>query len=133
MGDKQIPTTPSMMPNWLPRFNKATHNRLQKYWAPYVPPWALVVHCGRKSGRIYQTPVMALRKGGSIAIVLLYGSDSDWVRNVLAAAGDPEVRYRGRQYRLTEPRIVTDPADPALPWMARRVVPRLGVLVAGLG
>src|SRR6266487_6631191 len=80
-------------------------NRVQGLWAPWLPPWALIVHKGRTSGREYHTPVMAWRLGDRFAIMLFFGQESDWVRNVLAAGG-AEVRRAHRVRRLTEPRVV---------------------------
>jgi deazaflavin-dependent oxidoreductase (nitroreductase family) len=45
---------------------------------------ALIEHNGRKSGRSYQPPVMAFVDGGEPSVVLNYGTESDWVRNVQA-------------------------------------------------
>jgi deazaflavin-dependent oxidoreductase (nitroreductase family) len=58
----------------------------------------VLVHRGRKSGRIYQTPLEVM--AGDIArdqivIAPLWGKDSDWHRNVLAG-GLVEVRMRDR-------------------------------------
>jgi len=73
----------------------------------YLPGFAIVSHLGRKSGRAYRTPVNAFRTHGGYIIALAYGSESDWVKNVLAA-GSCELQTRGRRVRLINPRIVTD-------------------------
>lgn len=130
------PPTHVVAPGWLPQFNKRTHNKLQRLWAPHVPPWAMILHTGRKSGARYETPVTALKSGRpgsrqSISIILLYGSRTDWMRN-LFAAGECEMRRGGHTYRVVNPRVVTDPADPALHGLARQSARRVGVLVADL-
>jgi deazaflavin-dependent oxidoreductase (nitroreductase family) len=106
----------------LARFNKKVTNRVQGLWAPYLPPWAMIVHKGRRSGRVFQTPVVSARDAGRLEIVLWYGDRADWVRNVLAAGG-AEVRRSGRTGRLTNPRVV-DSNDPMVSSGVRRIAGR---------
>ena len=106
----------------LARFNKRVTNRVQGLWAPYLPPWALVVHTGRTSGREYRTPVLAKRSGDALEVVLFYGERADWVRNVLAAGGAGVVRA-GRAGRLIHPRVL-DPTNPAVSPLTRRLAGR---------
>jgi deazaflavin-dependent oxidoreductase (nitroreductase family) len=115
----------------LARFNKKVTNRIQGLWAPYLPPWAVIVHKGRRSGREYRTPVLAKRSGTTLEVVLFYGERADWVRNVLAAGGAGVVRA-GRTAGLTDPRVV-DSTEPGLSASTRRIAGRgRRVLVAGL-
>ena len=93
------------LPSWLGRFNKVVTNRIQGIYAWLVPGWVVVCHRGRKSGRLYRTPVNAYKRGDSLAVVLMYGDQTDWVRNVLA--GDAQVVSAGRTYTLLNPRIVS--------------------------
>ena len=106
----------------LARFNRLVTNRIQGLWAPYVPPYAVVIHRGRTSGRTYRTPVVGLVRKKQLVVGLAYGDDSDWVRNVMAAGG-AELRRRGRTRRLVEPRVVTLADRRALPrgtrWVTR--------------
>ena len=67
------------MPAWTARCNKAVNNRLFSLIAPYVPPYALVIHRGRRSGVEYRTPALGFRSGDTILISLPYGERSDWV------------------------------------------------------
>ena len=53
-------------------------------------------------------------------IVLTYGSDVDWVKNVLAAGGCG-LRTRRRDIRLVDPRLVTDPSLPGMPLPVRLI------------
>jgi hypothetical protein len=55
-----------------------------------------------------------MRRGDDYVIALWYGSDVDWVKNVLAARGC-ELRTRGRTVQLAEPRLSADPARRVLP------------------
>lgn len=125
------PESLAITPGWLPEFNKRTHNRIQRLWAPYLPPWAVIVHTGRKSGTRYKTPVTALKSGDTISIVLLYGSRTDWMRN-LFAAGTCEMLRGGHTYRVANPRVVTDPSDPDLHALTRQSAKLAGVLVADI-
>ena len=96
------------LPQGLARFNKVFTNPIQRRWAPHLPPFAMVEHVGRKSGKRYSIPVLAWVDGDRISIVLTYGRDTDWVRNTLAAGSCGIIR-RNRHYTLVRPRIV--PSD----------------------
>jgi deazaflavin-dependent oxidoreductase (nitroreductase family) len=87
------------------RFNKAVNNPVQRQYAWLLPPWAVIVHRGRRSGRIYRTPVNAFVRRDTLAVVVLYGEQSDWVRNLLVAEGGSVVRG-GRTFPLTDVRVV---------------------------
>jgi len=93
------------MPRVLAPFNRLVTNRVQGVWAPYLAPWAVVVHRGRRSGRTYRTPVFAIRYGQRLALGVLYGVRSDWVRNVLDA-GQATVLRCGRSLDVTEPELI---------------------------
>ncbi|MBO2452438.1 nitroreductase family deazaflavin-dependent oxidoreductase [Actinomadura barringtoniae] len=93
------------------RFNRRVTNPIQRLWAPYLPYYAVIEHTGRKSGKQYQTPVMAFVERGKLAVMLNYGAESDWVRNI-KAAGSAGVVHRGNRYRLSDPQVVpTDSPD----------------------
>jgi deazaflavin-dependent oxidoreductase (nitroreductase family) len=134
MTDEQSTGTAhdSLMPSWMPRVNKLVVNPVQRLWAPYLPPFAMVHHRGRRSGKAYDTPVLAFRSGSTIAIPLAYGSETQWLRN-LRAAGGGELRRAGRRQRIGNLRIVTDPRAPDLPPVARAAVGRMPFLLADLG
>jgi deazaflavin-dependent oxidoreductase (nitroreductase family) len=87
------------------RFNKVVTNRIQGVYAWLVPPWAVILHRGRRSGRSYRTPVLAFRQERTLVIALLYGEESDWLANLRTAGGGQVVRM-GRTFRLREPRVV---------------------------
>jgi len=76
--------------------------------------------------------VHAYKRGGTLAVVMLYGEESDWVRNLLAGGG--QVVRGGRTYELLEPRVVT-PAEAEGISRAARFVGRLSqqLLVSRLG
>ncbi|MFT3663093.1 MAG: nitroreductase family deazaflavin-dependent oxidoreductase [Gordonia sp. (in: high G+C Gram-positive bacteria)] len=96
------------VPRVVARMNKYVTNPIQSLWAPRLAPWAVVEHVGRRSGTPYSAPVLAWVSGGRLSIPLVYGADSDWVKNVLAAGEFTLVRG-GRRLRIAGPRIL--PSD----------------------
>lgn len=120
-----------LLPRSVARFNKAVNNRVQGIWAPYLPPWAVIVHRGRRSGREYRTPVNAFRSGDRLVIGLPYGADSDWVRNLIAE-GNGGVERMGRVSRISNPRVLDESGADELPGLARYAVRYMDVLVADI-
>jgi deazaflavin-dependent oxidoreductase (nitroreductase family) len=102
------------LPTTLARFNRVATNRVLGPLARYLPGFAVVSHVGRRSGRSYRTPVNLFRHGDRYVIALTYGAHSQWVRNVMAAAG-AEIETRGRQVRLVDPELRRDPTRSLVP------------------
>ena len=73
------------LPHWLARFNRRFTNRFFMLFAGRVPPWVIVRHRGRTSGRLYEVPLASFRVDGGFVFALTYGSSADWVRNIQAA------------------------------------------------
>jgi deazaflavin-dependent oxidoreductase (nitroreductase family) len=96
------------------RFNRRVTNRVTAPFARRLPGFGIVVHRGRRSGREHRTPVNVFRHGEGWVIALTYGTDAQWVRNVLAAGGCTLV-VAGREHRLTEPRVVHDERAAPMP------------------
>jgi hypothetical protein len=121
------------LPRSLARFNRVVTNRIQRWWAPYLAPWVMVTHRGRVSGREYSNPVFATRRGSQLRLAVLYGTESDWVRNVLAADRADLVRL-GRPLRIADPQLVATSGRADLGWLGR-VAPHvvLARIVAGPG
>lgn len=101
------------LPRVLTRFNKRINNPLQLRWAGRIRGYAIIEHTGRKSGKSYRTPVNAFRTSDGFAFIVGYGTQSDWVRNLLAAGGG-HVVHRGQRYEISAPRLVSGPAGLAL-------------------
>jgi deazaflavin-dependent oxidoreductase (nitroreductase family) len=95
------------IPRMVGRWNKAGLNRVTIHIAPRLPGFGVVVHRGRRSGRLYQTPVNVFPAGDGYIFALTYGPDTDWVKNVLAAGGC-ELKTRGWTERLVAPRVFHD-------------------------
>lgn len=66
------------------------------------PIFAVVAHRGRRTGRLYATPVAARRVSGGFVISLSFGAHVDWYRN-LAAADGGTIRWRGSAFRIGAP------------------------------
>ena len=114
------------------RFNRAVNNPIQRRYAWLLPPWAIICHRGRHSGRPYRTPVNAYKRGRTLAVVMLYGEETDWVRNLIARGG--QVVRAGRTFELINPRVVDPQGAPGASPVARALGRLSGkLLVAELG
>jgi deazaflavin-dependent oxidoreductase (nitroreductase family) len=93
----------------------------------YVPLWVLLRHQGRRSGRLYATPVVALPVPGGFAIPLAFGEGADWYRNIMTSGG-ATIRRHGTEHRLGDPAAI-DPDSAASPFPAwqRPVFRALGI------
>jgi deazaflavin-dependent oxidoreductase (nitroreductase family) len=109
------------LPRALARFNLVVTNRVARRVAGRVPGFAIVTHIGRRSRRVYRTPVNLFRPDDQWVIALTYGRDSQWVRNVIAA-GKCEVETRGEQIRLVDPQIRRDPRRSLVPAPVRPIL-----------
>jgi deazaflavin-dependent oxidoreductase (nitroreductase family) len=89
-----------------------------------LPAFGVVIHRGRTSGRVYETPVNVFREREAYLFFLTYGSDAQWVKNILAA-GSCSLETRGRVVQLVEPELVTDPELRPAPQPARFIERRL--------
>jgi deazaflavin-dependent oxidoreductase (nitroreductase family) len=88
------------------RFNRSFTNRLQRPFAGSPGAYASVIqHRGRTSGRSYATPVVPFATDDGFVIVLPYGPDTDWVKNVLAE-GSAVLITRGDTHTVDSPEIV---------------------------
>lgn len=79
-------------------------------WAGWLPPFAIVGHVGRRSGKPYRTPVNVFSTSvdgkPGVAIVLTYGPDRDWLKNITAAGGG-RMRRNGKSFGISDPQVVT--------------------------
>ncbi len=66
---------------------------------------AVIRHRGRISGQPYETPVGAVATDDGFLIALVYGSRTNWLRNV-QAAGAATIVHEGHTYAVDEPEIV---------------------------
>jgi deazaflavin-dependent oxidoreductase (nitroreductase family) len=96
-------------------FNRRVTNRLTRPLARRLPGFGVVVHRGRKSGRRFETPVNVFNAQGGYLIALTYGTESDWVKNVLATGGC-ELITRGRRRQL--PHLNSSTTKHSAPFLA---------------
>lgn len=103
-------------------------------------PVVVLVHRGRRSGRIYRTPVEAVvedAERGELVVCPMWGESSDWYRNVIAG-GLVEVRLRGEGQRLEWRRLSDEERPQALATYRRehplysRAILRMLVALHGL-
>jgi deazaflavin-dependent oxidoreductase (nitroreductase family) len=88
---------------------------------------SVVEHTGRRSGKRYATPIVADRVGEHIIVPLPYGTQVDWVRNVLTA-GEATVVSKGHTYRVSSPELISaTEALPLLPADRRKTFEKVGI------
>ena len=66
---------------------------------------SVIHHVGRRSGRVYQTPVVAAAHDDSFLIALPYGERTDWLKNVLAK-GSASLMTGGKTYQVDRPEVI---------------------------
>jgi deazaflavin-dependent oxidoreductase (nitroreductase family) len=109
-------------------FNKHVLNPVMLRFAGHEHFYAGVIrHTGRRSGRSYATPVVIDPTEDGFILPLPYGTQVDWLRNVLAA-GKASVTVGGHTSDVVEPEVID--AATALPELSerhRRSFARLGI------
>jgi deazaflavin-dependent oxidoreductase (nitroreductase family) len=117
------------LPQRLARFNRHVTNPIQRMWAGWLPSFGILEHVGRRSGKPYRTPlnVFTAEVDGKpgVAILLTYGPDRDWLKN-LNAAGGGRMRRNGKTFGVANPRTVTKAQ--AAEHVSRRARPIFGRL-----
>ncbi|WP_163888092.1 nitroreductase family deazaflavin-dependent oxidoreductase [Mycolicibacterium hippocampi] len=113
------------LPQWLARFNRHVTNPIQRMWAGWAPTMGILEHVGRRSGKHYRTPLTVFSTRDGVAVLLTYGPDRDWLKNVTSAGGGTMRRY-GRTFRVIEPQVMTrNEASAHVTGMMRPVFARL--------
>jgi deazaflavin-dependent oxidoreductase (nitroreductase family) len=110
---------------WLAKINIAFTNRITGLFAGWLPGFGILTHVGRKSGKVYRTPINVFRASTGFIVALTYSSQSEWVKNVLAAGGC-ELKTRGKKYHLSSPKVVRDPTRRRFPIPVRIVLRIVG-------
>jgi len=81
-------------------------------WMPVV---GVIRHRGRRTGRMYATPLGMRHLGDAFVMPLTFSDAAAWYQNV-RAAGWCVVTYMGRDYRLARPEVIDyAAAAPAFP------------------
>ncbi|OBK19542.1 nitroreductase family deazaflavin-dependent oxidoreductase [Mycobacterium asiaticum] len=94
------------VPRAVANFNRRVTNPVARSLTPWLPCLGTLEHIGRRSGKHYRTPLLVFKTHDGFAILIGYGPETDWLKNVLA--GGPTVLHkRGNAVRLANPRIVS--------------------------
>lgn len=110
---------------WLAKINIVLTNRITSLFAGWLPGFGILTHVGRRSGKVYRTPVNVFRASNGFIIALTYSSQGEWVKNVLAAGGY-ELKTRGKTYQLSAPNVVRDPTRRRFPIPVRVILRLVG-------
>jgi deazaflavin-dependent oxidoreductase (nitroreductase family) len=102
-------------------FTTHVFNRFSRHFVHWLPNFGLIGYRGRKSGKWYRTPMNVFRDGDSYLFALTYGSDVQWVQNVLAA-GEADLQIRTRTIHLIDPELFVDPTRHLMPLPVRIVL-----------
>ena len=89
------------VPMWVAQINKRVFNKMELKRGKRP----VLTHKGRSSGTTYRTPLDAHRANDSFIFILMYGSDSDWVRNVMAS-GSAGLKIMNDSWDLVTPRLI---------------------------
>ena len=87
---------------------------------------SVIRHTGRGSGKAYQTPVAAVATEDGFVIAIVYGSRTDWLKNVLAS-GSATIVHEGRTYLVEQPEVIPIEAATAFPAKDQRTFRRYRV------
>jgi deazaflavin-dependent oxidoreductase (nitroreductase family) len=88
------------------RFHHGVGNPLQLRSAGTPASYAAVIrHQGRRTGRTYGTPVWAVPTEDGFVIAIVYGSGTDWLKNVLAS-GAAAIVHHGETCLVDQPELV---------------------------
>jgi deazaflavin-dependent oxidoreductase (nitroreductase family) len=71
----------------------------------FLPLYGVIHHRGRRSGKAFQTPVVVRPVDGGFIVPMPWGPGTDWFRNVQAAGGCT-IRWKGRDYQVTDPVVL---------------------------
>jgi deazaflavin-dependent oxidoreductase (nitroreductase family) len=113
------------LPQWLARFNRHVTNPIQRLWAGWAPTMGILEHVGRKSAQRYRTPLTVFSAEDGVAILLTYGPNRDWLKNITAAGGGRMRRY-GKTFEVRDPLVMPKgQAAPSVTGLGRLVFARL--------
>jgi deazaflavin-dependent oxidoreductase (nitroreductase family) len=96
------------LPRWFPAFHKHVTNRLVLRSAGQGDShYAIVRHVGRRSGKLYTTPIVPYPVDNGFLIALPYGPNVDWLRN-LQAAGQATIQLHDVTYTIGCPEVLIE-------------------------
>src|SRR6266851_3432078 len=93
-----------------------------------LPLYGVIEHRGRRSGKVFRTPVVVRPTSDGFIVPMPWGEGTDWYRNV-RAAGACSIRWKGRDYPLVQPEVIDDPASAGGSFSAfeRTMMSRFGI------
>ena len=94
------------VPRAVAKFNRRITNPLALAARPWAPTLGSLEHVGRKSGKRYRTPLNIFDTDDGYVILIGYGPESHWVKNVLAG-GPATIHKHGKTVPVADPRIVS--------------------------
>jgi deazaflavin-dependent oxidoreductase (nitroreductase family) len=98
----------------LRRFVSGYVNPLTGWLNGRLPGFAFVTYRGRRTGKTYRIPIKVFRNDGDYVVAVMYGPDTEWIRNVMAA-GRAEIREGRQTVVVSDPRLVSDATLSILP------------------
>jgi deazaflavin-dependent oxidoreductase (nitroreductase family) len=105
------------LPQSVAVFNRYVTNPFFRLWAGWAPAMGIIEHVGRRSGTLYRTPVNVFATDDGLAVLLSYGPNTDWIKN-LTAAGGARIKHYGKTLEYKNPRIM--PKSEAAPTVSGR-------------
>lgn len=112
------------VPRAVAKFNRRVTNPVARSITPWLPCLGTLEHTGRKSGRPYRTPLLVFKTHNGFVILIGYGLETDWLKNVLAG-GPTLLHKRGTTVALAHPQIVEKAEAAQLITPAPRLLYRL--------
>jgi len=92
--------------NTVRRVNRSVSNPRAMKTAGTPGAYASVIrHVGRTTGQEYETPVGAIATDDGFVIALPYGTQADWLKNVIAS-GSATIVDEGETYQVDQPEVV---------------------------
>jgi deazaflavin-dependent oxidoreductase (nitroreductase family) len=89
--------------------------------------FAILSHVGRKSGKLYQIPIIAEPINNGFVIALTYGKKVDWYKNVMAQGGC-SLNWKNEEYILINPEFIDKEIGVlAFPGIFRSVLRKMGI------
>lgn len=115
------------LPESLARFNRVVSNRIIRPFARRLPGFGVLRHTGRRSGKVYETPLNVWRDRDRFVVALTYGEDVDWLKNALVSESC-EIVIGGETIPLGRPvELATEEGIATVPALVRPVLSTLDV------
>lgn len=93
------------VPRGVARFNRRFTNPAALRVGRRLPVLGVLTHVGRKTGKRYRTPLLVFDTRDGFAILVGYGSQTHWVRNV-QAGGEASIHKHGRTFAVGHPALM---------------------------